>query len=127
MLQVFVGVLGVTVDYRHLGGGALHGVAEQIVEREFGMGHAHSVLFATREAMASMEPKFFSSNSSSSTMMSNLSSRNVTSSTACSDVRTPFSMSGSSGETSRPPVTLSRSNHCISAAAFSVLTAILSS
>jgi hypothetical protein len=71
-------------------------VAEQIVERELGMGHAHAVLLATREAMASTEPKFSSSNSSSSTMMSNLSSRNVTSSSACSDVRTPFSISGSS-------------------------------
>src|SRR5215211_4442893 len=124
-VQVLVGVLGTAVDYGNLAGVALHGVPEQVVEREFGMGHAHAVLFATSPAMASMEPKFSSSNSSSSTKMSNFSSRNVTSSTVCSDVRTPFSMIGSSGGTSRPPVTLSRSHPCISAAAFSVLTAIL--
>src|SRR5919199_5922414 len=126
MLQVLVGVRGVALDDGDPAWVALHGVAQQVVEREL-RAHAHPVLLATREAIASTEPKFSSSNSSSSTMMSNLSSRKVTSSTVCSDVRTPFSMSGSSGGTSRPPVTLSRSHPCISAAAFSVLTAISTS
>src|SRR5919202_5661987 len=123
MLQVLVGVRGVAVDDGDAGGGALHRVAQQVVERELRV-HFHAVLLATSEAMASTEPKFSSSNSSSSTMMSNLSSRKVTSSTVCSDVRTPFSLIGSSGGTSRSPVTLSLSHPCISAAAFSVLTSI---